>query len=85
MEARYECVTKSDTLLSNIFIFAKFWLNLFKKVRTINSIPYISTVVILGYGDSLIYFEFLTLKRLDRGVSFFGKMFTGIKNFPLFF
>ena len=51
-----------------------------KKVKTLNSIPYIYTVVILGYGDNLNYFEFLTLKRLDRGVSFFALILVHIKN-----
>jgi len=45
---------------------------LLKSVNSIISIPYISAVVILGCGDNLNYFEFLTLKRLDRGVSFFA-------------
>lgn len=71
--------------MSKILFSVIFPLILLKYVKTLNSILYISTVVILGYGDNLIYFEFLTLKRLDRGVSFFVQKLLGIKNSPLFY
>ncbi len=44
--------------------------------------PYISAVVILECGDIPIYFEFLTLKRLDRGVSFFAHFIFAHKKLP---
>ncbi len=82
---RYDCVTKSDTFLFDIIDFDFFCSVLLKNVKTVISIPYIRIVVILGCGDNLNYFEFLTLKRLDRGVSFFALKVLDTKKLPFIF